>query len=232
MTELERLRRAFRSSCSDSGDDHPDEETWCKLASDELSAAEKSTVLDHVLTCPRCADVHQALLEVRSGAHDFDAQAPKPATRGRRGQWLGLSRMWFLSGALATAAGAIVLSVAPIDWTGTSRSRAPGTDHVMRSAAAANELQPAAPIGVVRSEPAEFSWHAPETATVFVVELLDGDGELVWSSDEVNAPSASWPTDINLDDGRYYWRVHSYGLGPEAEQESELVTFELRVRAR
>lgn len=232
MSELKRLRDAFRSACSVAEGRHPADETWYRLAADELSVVEKAEVLDHVLECPRCADIHRALLELRRGAHDFDPGAPMPAAAMRRTRRRWTPRMWLVPGAVATAAAALILGVALIDRSGPIGDGSARPDHTVRSAARADELRPLEPVGLIRSRPAELSWQAPDAASVFVVELLDGSGELLWTSDEVAAAAVTLPADLDLPDGRYYWRVHSFGVGPDAEQVSELVAFDLRTSRR
>jgi hypothetical protein len=56
---------------------HPDEETWVRLASGQLSGSEQARLVDHVLSCAECQAVYRAVSHVRQGASSFDPAAPR-----------------------------------------------------------------------------------------------------------------------------------------------------------
>jgi len=223
MAELEHLRNAYRASSSP-GTEHLSDEQWERLACGEMDPAARKNALKHILVCPECAQVYRGVLGVKIEAHRFDEGAPTPALSPQPKS----GRVWkrWLAG-LAAVAGVIavllILIARPTSRTGPSvGARQPVT---LRSGE--STLAPAllAPVGPVVEPPAELSWKPVRGARGYVVELLDGDGELLWKSEELTATRAPWPQGVEAPHGRYYWRVLAVpeaGGEPVASQLQEL----------
>ncbi len=225
MAELETLRTAFRASASSRDDGHPSSADWEKLACGELDAEARGELLDHVLDCPDCGDIYRALGILSSEATAFDEQVPSPQTapnRFSRLRWIS----WRGVGALAVAATAVLAVVLPLQ-----RGRDAGVEVgvVVRSADEEPALAPAAPIGEVRWHPGDdvvFTWVGSTSQGPFVIEVLDSDGEPVWTGPDSDATEMVWPGAVVPGAGRYYWRVFSSG-SPSLRDESPMVAFDL-----
>ncbi len=115
---------------------HPDEDTWVRFASGELTADERTRLVDHALTCDECAAISRAVAHVQEGATAIDAAAPgtRVAPLRRQYVWLGLA-----AALLIMIGTAIVLRV--------GRPTDPGADRIVSTTPPAHTPQP------VRSEP-------------------------------------------------------------------------------
>jgi hypothetical protein len=224
MADLQTLRRAYRSAGSEGDSIHLSEDRWERLACDELSPQERETVLDHILSCPQCSEIHRALGVLRAGATSFDPGAPEPAgstvprTLLPRNLWGGV-------GLLAAAAAVTLAVVLP-----TFNPDAPDTgQQVLRSAGESASATPVSPVDD------EVAWQAEagivlrwtlDAAAPAMVEILDADGELVWSSPETTETEITWSPELPPEPGLYYWLVMVTSAGDEKVR-SDLVTFEL-----
>jgi hypothetical protein len=228
MAELDLLRDAYRRSCAAQDADHLSELDWERLACDELSGKERRRAFNHIGECPLCSDTYRALQELRSEAAAYDDGVPMPArvrketVPSRRTAWWGL-------GAFAAAAVAVMAVVLPLNPPAGDRG-AP----LLRSAdeaAVANGLEPSdETVERRRGEDLLLSWQAVGSPALAVAEVLDGDGELVWTSSETTATSVTWPGRMIPGPGRYYWRV--VADDPSAGKvASELASFELVLSA-
>jgi hypothetical protein len=226
VVDLDTLRKAYRDVVSDSDAIHLSEDRWERLADGELPAEELAAAHDHILSCPQCSDTYRALRILRAEASSFDPGAPEPSlTTGHSAP----SRRYLLRGLglLAVAATVMMVVVLP---TFSPDTQDPGANpQVLRSPV---ELAPATPVApvdqVVAWQPGPgvvFRWTLDRVAPG-VVEILDGDGELIWSSQESTATEMDWPVEITPEPGRYYWRVVVTGAG-DKKIASELVAFEL-----
>jgi len=183
---------------------HPPEEAWERLACGELSEYERTTLLDHVVGCAECTRTWRALAEIERGARKFDPGMPRPglALPAARGPRAG---RWGLGGALAAAAAAAL-----IVWVGVrpqpSVPPAQPPGETFRSGPE-QPVQPVlrAPLGAVAA-PQAFTWEPVPEAVSYRLELLDADGEIVWSAATAET-SAAWPSTLPRSPGRYYWRV-------------------------
>jgi hypothetical protein len=228
MAELDLLRDAYRRTCAAQDADHLSELDWERLACDELSGKERRRAFDHIIACPLCSDTYRALQELRSEAAAYDDGVPMPvrvrkdALPSRRTAWWGL-------GAFAAAAVAVIAVVLPLSRPAGDRD-AP----LLRSAdeaAVANGLEPSDEVVEHRrGEDLLLSWRTVNSTAPVVVEVLDGDGELVWTSSETATTSVTWPGRMIPGPGTYYWRV--VADDPAAGKvASELASFELVLSA-
>jgi hypothetical protein len=228
MAELDLLRDAYRRSCAAQDADHLSELDWERLACDELSGEYRRRAFNHVVACPLCSDTYRAIQELRAEAAAYDDGVPLPTrirqqtVRSRRASWWGL-------GAFAAAAVAVMAVVLPL-----SRPGGDATAPLLRSAdeaAVATGLEPADETVEWREgDDLLLSWQAVGSPASAVVEVLDGDGELVWTAPETTATSVTWPGGMIAGPGRYYWRVvaHDSSAGTVT---SELASFELVLSA-
>ncbi len=228
MAELERLRAVYRQ-IRPAGTDHLADEQWERLACDDMDPAENELALDHILSCPECSQVYHGILALREEAHTFDAGAPRPRgekMEARRPVWRGI-----LSG-LAAAAAVIAVVFLLRPHAGPVPSGRTGPEQVtLRGSGVLNKPILVTPLGALEGAPGALSWRPVEGARGYVVELLDGDGELLWKSGELTATTLPWPGAVAPQPGRYYWRVlaiPSEGGPPVA---SELGAFDLGVTA-
>ena len=227
MADLDTLRRAYRGANSGGQSMHLSEERWELLACDELSSEDRETALDHIVSCALCADTYKALQILRSEARAFDPTVPghdeDSSRRGpsRRGLWGGL-------GFLALAAVVMMAIALPYFFPQTPDS-GNGT-LVLRSVTSQGPVTPVFPVD--QTIELDFGgnivlrWSGPDPAPPAVVEILDGDGEIIWTSPETEASEVRWPKNVTATPGRYYWRVIVTGDG-DKKISSALVSFDL-----
>jgi len=224
MSEIETLRAAFRESVTDAGG-HPDEDQWERLACDEMAFKERESILDHIVECPQCAEIYRAVQIMRTEASAFDEAAPAPAVDFERAT---VKRFPFrVLGVLAMAATVMLAVVLPMQF---GREPALNNDTmVVRSADGEVAATPVSPVGTVvwsSGEDVLLEWKVAETPVSVFVEILDVDGELVWTSPEVESTVETWPGEEIPGHGRYYWRVIIGDRSAEVT-DSELVAFDL-----
>jgi hypothetical protein len=231
VADLEALRNAYREASSGRSSIHLSEDRWERLVCDELTPEEREAALDHILTCARCSDTYRALQTLRSQAPAFDPEAPSvaipPATSTLRKR-----RMWGGMGLMALAAAVTMAFILP---TFNPESGGVGSDpQVLRSAGERAHAIPRSPVDEVvhwtPGDPVTFRW-ALEAPAPAVVEVLDADGELLWSSPETAATEVRWPEGLNPLPGRYYWRVVVTGAG-DKKASSALIAFDLTANRR
>jgi hypothetical protein len=222
VVDLDALRKALADSGPPDGSTHLTEETWERLACDELSPDDYDAAIDHILDCFQCAEIYRALNIVRSDAAAFDPGAPEMPPgkverfRSKRGLWGGLS-------ALAVAAAVMMAIFLP----GTSTEPPETAGPVVRSDGSSKPATPTEPVNrdvSMRSAgELRLRWSA-ESELPAVVEILDAEGELIWRSPETTASEVRWPADLPSRPGRYYWRVVVSGAG-DKKISSDLVSF-------
>ncbi len=193
------LRTAYRAAC-EGRTDHPSDETWERLAMDEISAGEREAVLEHVASCTECADIYRGLRILAAEAHSFDPGAPEPARTGATPIPLRRGRNLLVGAATLAAAVGLALVLRPL--LGPSQDPAP----VVRSSAV-TQPRPVAPGPGPVSLPVVFRWQPVEGARGYVVEVFGDDGTKVWTGPETTANELGFPGDAGLVPGRYYWRV-------------------------
>ena len=226
MADFDTLRAAYRHPGSGGDAVHLSEDRWERLACDEMTPEEREAALDHILACPRCSDTHRALQILQSEAVAFDPGAPvrkenqSQRSSSRKGLWGGLSF-------LALAAAVMMAVVLP-----TFNPKQPDMDTgtpVLRSAGAPLPATPVAPVDQViewRSRHELLLKWTLDPSSHVVIEILDADGELIWTSPETAATEIQWPDDLGVNPGRYYWRVVI--VEPAIGRiSSDLVSFEL-----
>jgi len=225
MADLDALRAAYRDSWSGDETDHLTEDQWQGLACDELGDEERQGAIDHILECPLCSDTYRALQILRTEAADFDESAPAPKVAledatVRRFPWRGL-------GVLAMAATAVLAVVLPMRW-----AHEPVIDEggvAVRSVEEETVVEPVSPLGKVAWRPGEgvlLQWTAGESSVSVLVEILDADGELIWTGPETTATEVRWPAEEIPGHGSYYWQVLIRDRSADVV-DSELVSFDL-----
>ncbi len=222
VTEIERIRTAFRVTDADEADGHLSEQQWESLACGELDRPDNEAALDHILGCRQCTGIHQSLLVLREHAHDFDPGAPVPEISRKPS-----SRRWIFAGVLAAAATLVVVILQPLGPGLTNPGSPPPSDPALRSSQKAQTATPLSPIGPVPASAVVFSWEPSPTAPVSIVQLIDESGEVMWTGHETEKTSIEWPGNLAKRSGHYYWRVLSVGGATGGKQASDLVAFEL-----
>lgn len=222
MADLDALRAAYRGSQSGSEADHLSVDQWERLACDELGADERQVALDHILGCTPCSDTYRALQIVRSGAAEFDDAAPAgpEAATVRRFPWRGLG--YFAMA--ATVVLAVVLPMRPAKEPVVDRGNV-----VVRSAGEEIPITPVSPLGTVvweSSADVVFEWTADGSPSPVFVEILDADGEPIWTGPETTSLDVVWPAAEIPGPGRYYWQVLVRDRHARTV-DSELVAFDL-----
>jgi len=225
MVDLAVLREAYRSAAQPPDDRHPSSTDWERLACGELDSEARRRLLEHVTACPVCADIYRALDVLRAEAPVFDEGAPKPEDPQTRSI---VSRLvsWRGVGALAIAATAVLAVVLPLQRGGNPKVE-PGV--VVRSGGVTAAVSQLAPVGEVPWRPGDdvvFEWTADAPNGSSVIEILDVDGEPIWTGPETAGTESVWPGDTIPGPGRYYWRVLSAGSSSTGD-DSALEAFEL-----
>lgn len=228
MAEPDDLRTAYAAASSGEGE-HLSEERWERLACDELKPAEQEVALGHVLSCVECTQAYRAVLAIREEAHAFDPGAPRPrpaAVVNRRPAW----RRVLVGLATAAALISVFFLVRPL-----VRSSPPGPGGsqpiTLRESGPLAVPVLVSPVGRVPRAPDGLYWRPVQGARSYVVELLDGDGELLWKSEEVTAIHTPWPQGVAEALGRYYWRVLAIPDAGGEPTPSSLQAFEIGVSA-
>lgn len=221
MADLDALRAAYRGSQSGNDAGHLSEDRWERLACDELGAIEQQEAFDHILECTSCSDTYRALQILRSEAAEFDAAAPPASVlpADRRVPWRGL-------GLLAIAATVVLAVVLPL-----RRSSEPVVDDGSQAVRGTHEVNvsPISPMGAFEwrsGDDVQMKWAASASAPPSVVEILDSDGELIWTGPETSSSEVKWPATEIPGPGRFYWRV-LVGGPTSADHSSDLVAFDL-----
>jgi hypothetical protein len=168
----------------------PPGEWWIELVSGTPSASERGKLLDHLAACPDCAAEVRALREVAA--------------------WSGTARPEHrrYSSSLAAAAVAAVVLL-PFFAFVTSRDMSPETA-IVRGTEPENARILPSDGEVLDTPPAAFRWSAVDGAREYRVQLLDGEGSLLWTSPPRRDPIAPLPQEIRqrLGPGKtYLWRV-------------------------
>ena len=201
MNELE-LATALRRR---SVEPHPEEETWERFATGELSPAERERLLDHALLCGPCARALRGVLALG------DLRRPQ---RRWRPLWVGV-------GLAAAATIVAFIAVRP------DLGRPPLRDRQVRGekSAAVAILEPR---GSLAAAPAFFRWRPVPGAMSYRLRLFSEDGVPLAKVDRIPAAElASGELGIVLRPGRYVWKVEA--LHPPAVlASSRLEEFEIR----
>jgi hypothetical protein len=183
---------------------HPPEEAWERLACGELSEHERRSLLDHVVDCAECTRIWRALVALERGARRFDPGVPKPGLATPR-RPAPRAWTWGLGGALAAAAAAALIVWAGVRPQLPEPPRQPAGETFRSGPEAPARPVLRAPLGAVAA-PQTFTWDPVPEAVSYRVELLDADGEIVWSTPTAET-SAAWPSTLPHSPGRFYWRV-------------------------
>src|SRR5688500_9829375 len=194
------LRAAFAARPDPA--EHPDEEAWVRLAAAEMPEGEREALIDHVVRCETCTRIYQGLKMLAAEASSFDPAVPAfervqaPVNRPR---WLG-------AGVLGAVAAAVVFLLVRPPTSPVAVPPAPVGTSDLRSARASAPV-PLRPVGQVAARPGAFHWKSVPEARAYRVRLLDGEGEIVWTSPEVVETSVELPIAVPLAPGRHYWQV-------------------------
>jgi hypothetical protein len=215
MTEApDRLLASAYAGHADPASGHPDEEAWARLAAHELPPDETRALADHLARCSECGQIYRALADLEQGARAFDPAVPaQPQATGR---WNVLA----LGGGLAAAAVLAWVMVRPLP---PPASPPPSTE--VRGGAAA--AVPVRPLGALTARPAVFEWRPAADARAYRVQLLDAQGDTIWSSTEVTGTTVTLPGDVVLRPGRHYWQVLAVPAGGGQMSASPMADFDL-----
>jgi hypothetical protein len=190
------LREMYAGATTPASDGHPSDETWERLAMNELASAEREAVMDHVVRCADCAGLYRGLRELETGARAFDSGVPSRAAAGAGPRRIAPA---FLAG-LAAAAVLIVALIVPRLMT------PPPSEDGVRSAPVTAPV-PLQPIGDVAGRPEQLTWQPFPGADRYRVEIFTGDGTGSWTSEPVAETHLVWPADFPARPGVYYWKV-------------------------
>jgi hypothetical protein len=225
MSEIETLSAAVRESVIGGEDGHLGEDQWERLACDEMAPDERESVLDHIVDCPLCSDTYRAIRIIRSEAFEFDTAVPAPTVDHGDAT---VRRFPFRTlGLLAMAATVVLAVVLPMHFL-----REPvidGATMVVRSVGDEAAVVPVSPVGTVvwsRGDDILMEWTVVEGPVPAFVEILDADGELIWTGPEVRSTEVKWPDGEIPGPGRFYWRVITRNRQTDVS-DSVLVSFDL-----
>jgi hypothetical protein len=127
-------------------------------------------------------------------ARAFDPGVPRasapPASR-RLGVWYA---------GLAAAAVLVLAVVLPF------RTTPDPTPDVVRGGVLSTPIA-VAPVGELTSAPTAFRWTRLAGAARHRVELYGANGDLLWTSRDLEGTQTAWPAEIRLGPGTYFWRV-------------------------
>ncbi len=208
VADLDTLRTAYQQA-SRSSENHLTDDQWEQLACDEMAPSEREQATEHIQLCSQCTEVFRVVMAVKAEAHEIDPQAPQPRVALEAAQEAAQSRRRprFFAGLVAAAA--VVGAFFVVAHFQQISPTTPGQPQEIVTRAAGSIQAPAllAPRGQVDQPPEIFSWQPVDGARGYIVELFDGDGELLWKSDEVAASPTAWPPEIAAAPAHYYWRV-------------------------
>ncbi|MDP3716357.1 MAG: hypothetical protein Q8T13_01155 [Acidobacteriota bacterium] len=176
---------AFRSP-------HVDEAAFERLVLNEVGAAERATLFEHITGCASCARVWRGLLELRREA---ETEGLIPAAVAPVPIWRSPIVALAVAATLVVVIGGVVLNRQTSDDSTTLRS---GTT------VGVEELSAVAGAGGTPT----LSWSPVPAATSYRLDVFSEDGQLVWTRD-VTAPPLSWPDDVPRSAGLYRWRVEA-----------------------
>ena len=206
---------------------HLEPSTWEQLACDELPRVQEQAAFEHIEGCEDCATTWAALRDMRSAAEAFDPYFQTPAATVSRfrapRQYIPLAMAAMLTAALGLT---LFQRIGPGAETAPG-STSPAHEVLRATDRAGSSMQPTPEVpaeGAV-ADVTLFSWQGAPAADHHAVDLLDGDGALLWQSGRLTDPSAAWPTEVEKTPGTYYWRVLAFENGQSTA--SDLVRFEL-----
>jgi hypothetical protein len=190
----DRLLAAAYARQPDPSSGHPDEEAWVRLAAHELPSSEAQALADHLGRCAGCTRIYRALAGLEEEARAFDPGVPSRLRMA--GRW----NVFGLGGGLAAAAALAWVLLRPLPPTASP----PPLAEVRGGSAVAVPVQP---IGPLTSRPAIFEWRPTSSARAYRVQVLDAQGDTIWSSPEVTSTTVALPEHVALRPGRHYWQV-------------------------
>ena len=222
MTDIEALRKAFRITEGENPKAHLTDQEWEALATGDIGSSEVESFLEHIFLCGQCSEIHKALLVLKDQAHTFDPGAPAP-TRST----ITSRKTWVFSGLVAVAATVLIVVLLPLGPSSPKEAPIPtGTNTIYRSAPEHVDAVPLSPKGQVSQSEILFTWRPSPSAPTSIIQLIDTDGEILWTSPETEAGSIRRPGG-RLPPGQYYWRVLPVGGVGNPTQESEMLAFEV-----
>jgi hypothetical protein len=228
MPENEERLRMLYTAAAVPDRDHLQEGDWERLVCGELAVADREKALDHVTRCAECARIYRGIDALTEGARAFDPGVP--AAGASRARVLAFPRYLWLGGLAAAAALALVL-LRPAAGPSVT---APGAGDGFRGTSTRDDPAPLAPRGSVAGTPGELRWKGIATPALYRVVVLDGEGEPVWSSADVEGTVMAWPAGLELKPGSYFWQVIALPKGglPGDRRASPLAAFELVTSSR
>jgi hypothetical protein len=232
MTD-ERLAKAYQAALATraTGERRPcvAPEALLALARREGAEGQRLATLDHVMACDACRRELDVLLALDDAGARLGRAATGPGTEGslpppmplsaRRTRGRATGVVLALAATVLVVVGASVVSrVArpPVELPDVTRGEA--GDVVAERPAA----------GEIVALPVTFTWRPVPGASRYTVEVLAGDGRVVWSA-ETAEPTATLLEAPALEPGEYRWWVRVTG---GASHQSGSAPRALRVRAR
>ncbi|MCH9649775.1 MAG: zf-HC2 domain-containing protein [Deltaproteobacteria bacterium] len=204
--------------------EHVEDETFLRMACNELTAAETAAVQAHLELCQDCGRVWQAVSKVREAAVEFDPGAVPPVDSRFGGR--EKPRRWWLGSAAAAAL--VVMAVVVPRLLGPPDSPKPST-HTPQVVRSGQERGPRlfSPVENSQVSKVRFEWSFLDDASGYTVELLDEDGAAIWTSRRLQENLVDWPPSLAREPGNYYWRVSAHFPDGEETISSPLTLFTL-----
>lgn len=188
---------------------HPSPEDVLALAQGSLPESRRLALLDHVMACSDCRAEFDMLRAIETAGGERTAQVrPLPSA-------------WRRMAPLAIAA-SLALVVGTEGWR---RSR-DGGDEVMRGDA--NGVRVVSPAGeVAPGAPLTFAWHSVPGARRYDLEVLNADGNVVFSAETRDTVVTGARPETILPGAEYRWWVRAV-LEDGAQPRSEPRAFRVR----
>lgn len=222
MTEIDTFTGAFRASDDANPEEHLSELQWEGLACGELDRNDHEAALDHILGCRQCSEIHQSLMVLKQGAHHFDPGAPVPSISRK-----SPIHNWVFGSILAIAATFLFVIFRPMPPSMIHPGSPTRDEPVLRSS---SSIRPPIPLFPTENDAVStvvFKWEPSTAAPLSIVQLLDDNGEVQWTSQETTTDTMELPGDVTIPSGHYYWRVLALGGPTGPRHASDLVAFDL-----
>ncbi len=187
----------LRGSMTPDDANHLDSTTTSAFVEGHLTGAARDRAAAHLAVCASCRDEIVAVREVLTG--------------------ISTRPMWRRPPVLLAAAAVVALVAIGLPLLQDGRLRAPVPVAVRTPERETRDLSAAspAPDAIVErgptAQPLVLAWHGAEAGSRYRVNLLDANGETLWSS-ETGDTSITVPGDIELlPGGSYFWFVDALG---------------------
>ena len=188
---------------------HPSPEDVLALAQRSLPEARRLSLLDHVMACPDCRAEFDMLRAIEAAGGERTAQVRAMPSAWRR---------------MAPLAIAAALAVV-VGTEGWRRSRADDAQVMRGDASGVSVVSPAGE--VAPGDPLTFAWHPVPGARRYDLEVLNADGNVVFSADTRDTVVTGARPETILPGAEYRWWVRAV-LEDGAQPRSEPRAFRIR----